>query len=129
MESVGVASSEYINKQMSIMLENQSTNPTEAIGKAKELIESCCKTILAEELSKDYAKGYSARDLRNYRQLYLRFNDLEIWYTRVPNLNWSHYRTLLSVVSDDARCKWEQTTFCNKISYLSSFRERVGKGN
>lgn len=114
---------------MSIMLENQSTNPTEAIGNAKELIESCCKTILAEELSKDYAKGYSARDLRNYRRLYLCFNDLEIWYTRVPNLNWSHYRTLLSVVSDDARCKWEQTTFCNKISYLSSFRERVGKGD
>ena len=39
-------SSEYINKQMSIMLENQSTNSTEAIGKAKELIESCCETIL-----------------------------------------------------------------------------------
>ena len=39
-------SSEYINKQMSIMLENQSANPTEAIGKAKELIESCCETIL-----------------------------------------------------------------------------------
>ena len=49
MESVGVASSEYINKQMSIMLENQSTNPTEAIGKAKELIESCCKTVLEQE--------------------------------------------------------------------------------
>ena len=39
-------SSEYINKQVSIMLDNQSTNPTEAIGKAKELIESCCVTIL-----------------------------------------------------------------------------------
>ena len=49
MESVGVASSEYINKQMCIMLENQSTNPTEAIGNAKELIESCCKTILEQE--------------------------------------------------------------------------------
>lgn len=42
-------SSEYINKQMSIMLENQSTNPTEAIGKAKELIESCCKTIFEKK--------------------------------------------------------------------------------
>lgn len=39
-------SSEYINKQMSIMLDNQETNPTESIGKAKELIESCCETIL-----------------------------------------------------------------------------------
>ena len=58
---------------------------------------------LAEELSKGYTKGFSARDLRNYRQLYLCFKDLDIWYTRVPNLNWSHFRTLLSVTSDDAR--------------------------
>jgi hypothetical protein len=58
---------------------------------------------LAENLSKEYSKGFSARDLRNYRQLYLCFNDLEIWYTRVPNLSWSHYRTLLSVVNEDAR--------------------------
>ena len=28
------------------MLKMQSENPTDAIGKAKELIESCCKTIL-----------------------------------------------------------------------------------
>lgn len=41
-----VFSSEYIEKQTAIMLENQSNNPTETIGKAKELIESCCETIL-----------------------------------------------------------------------------------
>ena len=58
---------------------------------------------LAEELSKEFAKGFSVRDLRNYRQLYLCFKDLDIWYTRVPNLNWSHFRTLISVTSDDAR--------------------------
>ena len=28
------------------MIKMQTENPTEAIGKAKELIESCCKTIL-----------------------------------------------------------------------------------
>lgn len=39
-------SSDYINKQLDIMLANQTSNPTEAIGKAKELIESCCKAIL-----------------------------------------------------------------------------------
>lgn len=39
-------SNEYINKQISVMLDNQASNPTESIGKAKELIESCCKTIL-----------------------------------------------------------------------------------
>ena len=41
-----VFSNEYIEKQTAIMLENQSVNPTETIGKAKELIESCCETIL-----------------------------------------------------------------------------------
>jgi hypothetical protein len=39
-------SSEYISKSIDIMVRTQCTNPTEAIGKAKELIESCCKTIL-----------------------------------------------------------------------------------
>ena len=37
---------DYIRSQIKLMLEMQANNPTEAIGKAKELIESCCKTIL-----------------------------------------------------------------------------------
>lgn len=41
-------SSEYLSMQIDLMLTMQSTNPTEAIGKAKELIESCCKTILED---------------------------------------------------------------------------------
>lgn len=39
-------SSEYINKQVDIMVQMQKEHPTEAIGKAKELIESCSKAIL-----------------------------------------------------------------------------------
>lgn len=49
-------SSEYMSAQISIMMKMTKENPTEAIGKAKELIESCCKTILEERnmlLSKD----------------------------------------------------------------------------
>ena len=38
--------SEYIEKQVQIMLKMQKENPTEAIGKAREIIESVCKTIL-----------------------------------------------------------------------------------
>lgn len=41
-------SSDYIYWQMQIMMSMQSENPTEAIGKAKEIIESCCKGILEE---------------------------------------------------------------------------------
>lgn len=39
-------SSDYISAQIDLMMQMQKENPTEAIGKAKELIESCCKTIL-----------------------------------------------------------------------------------
>jgi hypothetical protein len=39
-------SSEYIENQIDLMLNMQTENPTEAIGKSRELIESCCKTIL-----------------------------------------------------------------------------------
>lgn len=43
-----IFSNEYIAEQLRIMLDSEKDNPTEAIGKAKELIESCCKTILEE---------------------------------------------------------------------------------
>ncbi len=39
-------SSDYLSTQIKLMMEMQAKNPTEAIGKAKELVESCCKTIL-----------------------------------------------------------------------------------
>lgn len=67
-------------------------------GYGKHLID-----ILSQELSLVYPKGYSPRNLRDYRQFYLCFRDLEIWHSRVPNLTWTHYRTLLSVTDEDAR--------------------------
>ncbi|MCD8302844.1 MAG: abortive infection family protein [Prevotellaceae bacterium] len=42
-------SSTYMASQIELMKTMQSENPTEAIGKAKEFIESCCKTILEED--------------------------------------------------------------------------------
>jgi hypothetical protein len=39
-------SSEYMNQQIDLMRESCDNNPTEAIGKSKEIIESRCKTIL-----------------------------------------------------------------------------------
>jgi len=50
-------SSDYVSTQIDIMLKMQSENPTEAIGKSKEFIESCCKTILEtsqETVNKDW---------------------------------------------------------------------------
>lgn len=39
-------SSVYMSQQIKLMLDNQDVYPAEAIGKAKELVESCCRTIL-----------------------------------------------------------------------------------
>ena len=38
--------SSYMADEINILMDMRTTNPTEAIGKAKELVESCCKTIL-----------------------------------------------------------------------------------
>lgn len=48
-------SSSYINSQVDVMMDNIEKNPNVAIGKAKELIESCAKSIL-EEMEIDYSK-------------------------------------------------------------------------
>ena len=41
-------SSEFMNKRIALLMDMRESDPTEAIGKAKELIESCCKTILGK---------------------------------------------------------------------------------
>lgn len=64
------------------------------------------KQLLAElsaELQKDYGDSFSERNLRHYRQFYLYFSDLEIWYSRVPNLTWTHFRHLLRVDDEKVR--------------------------
>ena len=41
---------------------------------------------LADELTKEFRKGYSERNLRNFRKFYQMFPNREIWQTRLPNL-------------------------------------------
>lgn len=59
--------------------------------------------LLSEEMTAAYGKGFTTRNLRNFRQFYLLFPQSEIWHTRVPNLTWSHARTLLRVTDEQAR--------------------------
>lgn len=83
-----------------IILEEQHGETRAEYGKA--IINSLSKKLVVEYGNN---KSISPRDLRNYRQFYLTFRDFEIWYARVPNLNWTHYRSLLRVQNEDAR-KW-----------------------
>ncbi len=58
---------------------------------------------LANQLVPVYGSSYSERNLYSMRQLFLMFNDIEIWNSRVQNLTWTHFRKLLRVTDDDAR--------------------------
>lgn len=60
----GKFSNEYMSQQIELMVSMQSTNPTNAIGMAKELIESCCKTIL-EDLGIAWSKTDDVPQLTN----------------------------------------------------------------
>ena len=41
--------------------------------------------------------------MRNFRQFYLFFPEPDIWHACVPNLRWTHFRTLLRVSDENAR--------------------------
>lgn len=65
-------SSEYLDKQYNIMQSTILTNPTEAIGKAKELIETCSKTILSAKnipIDKEWSFGELISKTFNVLQL------------------------------------------------------------
>lgn len=50
---------------------------------------------LSQHLTFELGKGFSPRNLQNYRQFYILFPDWGIWNARVPNLSWTHIRVLL----------------------------------
>ncbi len=58
---------------------------------------------LSERLITIYGRCYSKRNLDYYKKFYLLFPNEEIVNTRVHNLEWSHVRRILSVVSPEAR--------------------------
>ncbi len=60
-------------------------------------------SALSDELTKEFGKGFSERNLRNFRKFYTLFSDDQIWQTCLPNLTWSHFCCLLRVPDENAR--------------------------
>jgi hypothetical protein len=58
---------------------------------------------IAEELTREFGNGFSSRNLRNCRKFYQYFPDAKIWNACVPNLTWTHFRSLLRVPDENAR--------------------------
>ena len=63
---------------------------------------------LSKQLTLELGKGFSPRNLRNYRQFFILFPDWIIWNARVPNLTWTHIRAILRVTDKNAR-EWYLT--------------------
>lgn len=55
------------------------------------------KTI-SLELSKEFGKGFSERNIRKHRQFYITFPEIENWPTLSAKLNWSHFQRVLKVI-------------------------------
>ena len=69
--------------------------------------------LLADNLTIDYGDSFSERNLRHYRQFYLYFSEIEIWYSRVPNLTWTHFRHLLRI--DDEKVRLNNVILTRKL--------------
>jgi hypothetical protein len=63
---------------------------------------------LSAELVSQYGNSYNERNLYQFRNFYLKFNDLEILNTRLQNLTWSHIVRLLRVENEQERLWYMQ---------------------
>ena len=55
---------------------------------------------ISSELTKEFGKGFTTRNLRNMRQFYLTFPN---WHSVSTKLSWTHYRNLINVSNPKAR--------------------------
>nr|MBF0223260.1 DUF1016 family protein [Desulfobulbaceae bacterium] len=58
---------------------------------------------LSRELGEEFGKGFSVANLKNFRQFYQAFPDVEKSYALRSQLSWTHLRLIMRVKSDTAR--------------------------
>lgn len=103
-----------------IVLEEQNGADRAAYG--KEIIKN-----LSIELTNEFGTGFGERNIRNFRQFYLMFQDLEIWKSVISKLTWTHIQRTLKISNDKARLyylkeaaenNWSVRTLDRNISTL-----------
>jgi predicted nuclease of restriction endonuclease-like (RecB) superfamily len=86
----------YWNIGQKIVLEEQNGNQRADYG--KEIIKN-----LSKELSAEFGKGFSERNLRNFKQFYISFPENNIWQTLSAKLSWSHFQLVMNITNKDAQ--------------------------
>ncbi|MCL2481642.1 MAG: PDDEXK nuclease domain-containing protein [Spirochaetaceae bacterium] len=83
--------------------------------------------ILSEELQNEFGEGFNMRSLREYRQFYLVFKDIEFGAQCAPNLTYSHFRLIMRLsdknamkyyLTEAAENNWSVRTLDRNISTL-----------
>ena len=94
-------------------------------GKARAQYGTRLIKTLAEQLMPKYGNTFSKRNLDYFRQFYLCFNDLEIVNTRVHNLTWSHFRSIIQVADPKAR-EWYVKEASEQMWSVRTLNRNIG---
>lgn len=84
-----------------LVLEEQNGKDRAEYG--KQIIQT-----ISDELTQEFGNGFGVRTIRNFRQFYLTFPELEIRKTPFSKLSWSHFQRVLKVSNEKARLYYLQ---------------------
>jgi predicted nuclease of restriction endonuclease-like (RecB) superfamily len=79
-----------------IVIEEQGGKERAAYG--KHIVQT-----VSIELTKEFGRGFSQRNIRNFRKFYLTFPEIEIWQTLSAKLSWSHFQLIMGVSDTNAQ--------------------------
>jgi predicted nuclease of restriction endonuclease-like (RecB) superfamily len=71
---------------------------------------------LSRELQAEFGEGFAERCLREYRQFYLTFKEMEFGAQCAPNLTWSHIRRIMRIADKNAMQYYLAETTANNWS-------------
>ncbi|WP_018969047.1 PDDEXK nuclease domain-containing protein [Rubritalea marina] len=77
---------------------------------------------LSKQLNKEFGKGFSYANLRNFRQFYLIYPDGSNCYALRSNLSWTHHRSIMRV--DDAAARAYYIEQCSRENWSTRTLER-----
>jgi predicted nuclease of restriction endonuclease-like (RecB) superfamily len=77
---------------------HEEQNGKERAGYGQEVIKN-----ISKELTQEFGRGFSERNIRGFRQFYLAFPEREIWQTLSAKLSWSHFQLIMRVSNPEAQ--------------------------
>jgi len=94
----------------------------EQLGKEKADYGSYIIKNLSKELGNEFGKGFSIANLKNFRQFYLTYPQIEKSYALRNQLTWTHHRLIMRV--DDTEARNYYLKECSEQSWSTRVLER-----